>query len=41
MVVSWQMHDAVHGEVTIKGLFWGLIVLKKFMGWLLYCAANP
>lgn len=23
------MHDAVHGEVTIKGLFWGLIALKK------------
>ena len=29
MVVSWHMHDAVHGEVTIKGLFWGLIALKK------------
>lgn len=35
MVVSWHMHDSVHGEVTIKGFFWGLIVLKKFMGWLL------
>ena len=29
MVVSWHMHDAVHGEVSIKGLFGGLIALKK------------